>query len=378
MNRSLLILLVVVVLAGYLGTLIAGDPGYVLVAYGDYSMQTSLWVMFGLVLVFSLTAYLILRVTGIVRKAPESYRGWRGHRETQRASDLTIKGLRLMAEGEYQRARKYLDSGAQNNEAKAINYLTAARAADDMGDAEARESYLRLAEETDSSLGRAANVVAAELALDRGEADTALDLLKDAGSNPHIVQLKVRALQGSSSWQEMLATAGEIRKSDSELGQAMEREGARLGLGAASLDDQARHILFKGLSTELKKDPEFIAIYVESLSDRDVVEPLLRTALRKSLDPELVRLYGEMGESTLKVRLKTAEGWQKANSTNAAVQYCLGRIYEQGNEPSLARECYSRSVDLGGPPEAGVRLAELLAGDGQFERSVEVYRGLIR
>lgn len=378
MNRSLLILLVVVVAAGYLGTLIAQDPGYVLVAYGDYSMQTSLWVMLGLVLTITLLVYIVLRVTGVIRKAPATYRGWRGHQQTQRASDLTIKGQRLLAEGEYQRARKFLDSGAQNNEAKAMNYLAAARAADDMGDGEARETYLRLAEETDNSLGRARTVVAAELALERGEPDAALRLLQGVKANAHILQLKVKALQASSSWTDVLAAVPEMRKTDSEIALLMEKEAAGAGLTDNSLSDEARHDLFRNLSAELKKDPAYIAQYVRGLKDRDVVEPVLRTAIKKSWQPELVALYGELGQSTLQTRLKTAEGWQKNNSTDPALQYCLGRIYEQGGEASLAKECFSRSVDLGGPTEAVTRLAEILASEGQHERSVQLYQDVIR
>ena len=61
MKRSLIILLVVIVLAGYLGTLIARDPGYVLVTYDGYSLQTSLWVLLGLLTGLSLGVYLLVR-----------------------------------------------------------------------------------------------------------------------------------------------------------------------------------------------------------------------------------------------------------------------------------------------------------------------------
>ena len=37
-------LLIVIIFAGILGTLIARDPGYILIVYQDYSLQTSLWV----------------------------------------------------------------------------------------------------------------------------------------------------------------------------------------------------------------------------------------------------------------------------------------------------------------------------------------------
>lgn len=364
MNRLLLVLLVIIVFAGYLGTLIARDPGYVLVTYGEYSMQTSLWVMLGLVLGVSLGIYLLLRITGVIRKAPAAYRGWRGHQQTRRASDLTVKGLRLLAEGEYQRARKFLESGAQNNEARAINYLAAARAADDSGDSEARESFLRLAEETDGSLARARSVVAAELALVREEPDVALRVLKDVKPNNHILQLKAKALRASSDWREMLSGLAEIRKSSPALAGEIEKEAARRGLDADKLSDEERHNLFKSLSAELKKDPVFIESYIRGLDNRDVVEPVLRAAIKKSWLPELVMLYGELGEGTLKTRLKNAEGWQKNHSTDAALQYALGCIYAQGGETNLARECLGRSIELGGVPVAEVKLKELITGQG--------------
>jgi len=50
MKRSLVVLLVLIVAAGWLGTLIAEDPGYVLITYGEHSVQTGLWVFFGVVI----------------------------------------------------------------------------------------------------------------------------------------------------------------------------------------------------------------------------------------------------------------------------------------------------------------------------------------
>jgi len=88
-------------------------------------------------------------------------------------------------------------------------------------------------------------------------------------------------------------------------------------------------------------------------------------------------LYGELGEISLEVRRKVAENWQKTKHNDSALEYCLGRIYEQSGESSLAKECYTRSIDLGGPVEAATRLAEMLADTGRYERSVALYRGIL-
>ena len=149
------------------------------------------------------------------------------------------------------------------------------------------------------------------------------------------------------------------------------------GLSDAALSDNARHDLFRSLSADLRNDPAFIALYVRGLDEKDVVEPVLRSALKKFWNSELVALYGELGESSLEVRRKIAENWLKSKHKDSALQYCLGRIYEQSGESSLAGECYARSIDLGGPVEAATRLAEMMAEEGQYERSAALYRGVL-
>ena len=179
MNRSFFNLLLVIVLAAYVGTLIARDPGYVLVSYANYSMQTSLWVMLCLVLFLVGIVYLALRFMGLVREAPKVYLGWRRLRTARRSNELSCKGHRLLAEGEFQRALKFLDSGTEHNDSKAFNYMAAARAADHLGDSVSRERYLRQALEADAEYSKVVKILAAELAVARGEPDAALFLLQN-------------------------------------------------------------------------------------------------------------------------------------------------------------------------------------------------------
>ncbi|MCS5581886.1 MAG: heme biosynthesis protein HemY, partial [Pseudomonadales bacterium] len=101
MKRGLLLLLVIIAVAGYLGTLIARDPGYVLVAYDGYSMQTSLWVLVGLFLGFFLAAYLLFRSFNLFRYGSGVVREWREAKKEARTSRLAQKGLRLLTEGEF-------------------------------------------------------------------------------------------------------------------------------------------------------------------------------------------------------------------------------------------------------------------------------------
>ena len=121
----------------------------------------------------------------------------------------------------------------------------------------------------------------------------------------------------------------------------------------------------------MRGDPACIALYVKSLDDDAAAEPVLRSLLKKAWLPEVVALYGELGESSAIVRLKHAESWQKKHSTDAALQYCLGCIYADTGDASLAKECLMRCIELGEMPGVRRRLGELLASEGQYERAVD-------
>lgn len=378
MKRTLLLLLFVIVLAGYLGTLIARDPGYVLITYGEYSLQSSLWVLLGLIAVISMTLYVLLRAFRIVRRTGVVFQGWREDRRSARAEKLVNKGMTLLAEGEYERALRFLKSSEGIEPGEGFHYLAAARAADGVGDAEARETYLRLAEETDPHLARARAVVAAELALARSDNEAALTVLKGVKSNKHVTALKRQALGDGDDWRDQMSSLPEIRRDDKTAAASLEHDAAIRAFEAEHHNDPVLHDLYRSLSSELKKDAEVMADYAGALKDKSTVEPILRSAIRKQWQPRLVELYGEADENTLKRRRKTAEGWLKSHSNDPSLQYCLGCIYEAAGEAQLAKDAFTKSVDLGGPRKANERLALLLAQTGEFERSNQQLRLAMR
>lgn len=371
MKRSLLGLLIVVVLAGYVGTLIARDPGYVLITYQDYSLQTSLWVMAGLLILFSLGVYVLLRLWRLLTRSGSMVQGWQASRKESRANELSQKGFALLAEGEFGRARKFLDSGTKGAESDGINYLAAARAAEDAGDSEGRETYLRLAEESDNRLGRARCVVTAELALIRGDADGALAALEGIKPNAHVAFLTRRALLKKGDWREMLRRLPELKKAGAAEG--LEKQAAVLGLSHWKDDNGALNELFKSLSSETRGDSDVISAYAINLSDRAHAEPIIRAAIKKSWESNLVALYGLADETTLATRKKQAEKWLKQHPDDGALQYCLGCLHLASGDNNLAKEALNRAKDLGFE-EAKSKLAEAYAATNDFQNAYELVK----
>ena len=148
MKIGLLLVLIAVVLGGLVGTLVVRDPGYVLVAYDQMAVETSLW--FAVVLLIGV--YFVVRLIVFVFTRFAAGRGnlgsWNRERKFKNARQQRVQGLLLMAEGDWSEARRLLVNSASRVTSPLINYLNAARAAHEMGDTDGRDELLRQAHES--------------------------------------------------------------------------------------------------------------------------------------------------------------------------------------------------------------------------------------
>lgn len=370
MKRSILVLLIVVVLAGWLGTLISRDPGYVLVSYDGASLQTSLWVALGLLGVTVGFVYYGLRLFRIMTSSGGLLRNWRDGKNKSRAYETTAKGFKFFLEGDFKRAEKFLLSGSQNNNLPAINYLLAARAANNLGNVERRESYMRQAIDADSAINQAAGLTSAKMSAARGEWANCLDSLSSLKSNDSIVFLKKEALFELGDWpglHKLLPTLKKIL--DKESFHTFEKEVALARLSEEGLSDQSLKAIYKSLSGEMKKDTGIVLAYCGTMKNEADTEAVLRQAIKGNWQPELLERYGNLGLETQEKRLKQAESWHKSHKDDAALQLCLGILYEASGDRNKARDAFEKSINLQSSREANVHLAGLLSFDGDYARS---------
>ena len=93
MRRLFALILIALLLGVGIVAVIETDPGYVLIAYGNYTVETSLWVGILVLALFTLGVYLILRLFRRLLGGQESLAGWIGGRRARPSSKLTTRGL---------------------------------------------------------------------------------------------------------------------------------------------------------------------------------------------------------------------------------------------------------------------------------------------
>ena len=375
MKRTLFYLLIVVVFAGWIGTLVARDPGYVLISYDGATLQTGLWVMLAMLCVLALAIYVFVRLSNTLRGVTGRLKNWGGDRKRLKASQLTTQGLIYFQEGNFERAEKFLLSGAKNHESPAINYIAAAKTADVRGDSEAREAYLRLATSLNSGAQQAVAKASAEMALARGEWQACIDHLAGSKDNLSVLMLKKDALFQLEQWDVLALLIPQLRKlgRDSTL-DGLEKQILLHRLGEEALGDQQRLAIFRKGPESLRQDEQVILALCDVIQSEKESESALRNALKKSWRAALVEAYGSLGKETLQLRLKTAEGWQKSHPDEPALQHCLGQLYEASGDRDKAKKAYEKSIENGNTTNASQHLANLLAFDGDFKKSNEYLR----
>jgi HemY protein len=389
MRKIFAIILVALLLGVGVVALIETDPGYILLSYGNYTLETSLWVGLLLLALFTLVIYIILRLIYRLIGGQRSLVSWLGTRKTRRDSRLTTHGLIHFIEGNWTRARRQLLRGARNNDAPLVNYLLAARASHRLHDPDKVSEYLAAAGDSDSSALTAVALTRAELQLRSGDYEAALATLEqaknDVARHPQVLELLRDAYRGLQAWDKLAGLLPDIKKHKLLEGDALrqlEREVhgkllAQCAAGGDGMDPDSLRSVWQKMPADLKQDPQMLQIYVRMLVDRGehgAAEKLILRGLKQQWDAGLVRQYGYVQSDNAPRQLARAESWLASHSDDAQLLLCLGRLAARDKLWGKARDYFESSYRVEKCAETCAELGRLLLGLGEPKVAAAYFR----
>ena len=294
---------------------------------------------------------------------------WHARRLAQKAQAITRKGLIEYSEGYWQKAKKHLIQALPNTDTPLLNYLTAARAAQKMGDSPLRDHYLREAQQSMPEAKIAVELTQAQLQLANHQWEQALATLRHlqdlAPRHPYVLKLLMHLYEEVRDWTQLIALLPNLKKNqvitDHEF-VASQQNAYWQAICDLARQNQPEAIttLFHALPKSLVNDPQIIAEYVRFLlRSNDIIsaESLLRRGLRKEFNAELVELFGLLpGDED---QLAFAETLVKKNPHSAALYLCLGRLCIAQHLWGKAKHCLEQSIELSPTPIAYVALGRL-------------------
>lgn len=356
----------------YLGIQLSRDPGYLLIAVNQWTIETTLWVaVVGCIIVFFLLHFLLLLVSKIIH-LPSTYQHWRAKRRTQGAQNKTRRGLIEFSEGYWQNAKNHLIKALPDTDTPLLNYLTAARAAQEMGDFQLRDNYLREAQQSMPEAKIAVELTQAQLQLANKQWEQALATLRHlhdlAPKHPYVLKLLMQLYQEVKDWQQLITLFPELKKSNILSETAFNKLQKHTYLQAVSElakygQGESLTKLIANLPRSLQHDPDVMAQYAHYLiADKqlDNAEALLRKNLRRQYDAQLITLYGQINVN--ENQLAFAESLSKKNPDAAELYLALGRLSVAHHLWGKAHNYFDKSIEIKPSPEAYQELGQLLQG----------------
>lgn len=384
MKRLFIAILLTLLIAAALAAAIAYDPGYVLIAFGNYTLETTMWVGVALMLVILLAMYLAILIVHRGVRQGSFFSRWRSNWRDRRGRQLTQRGLLAYLEGNFERARVVLDRAAARAEMPALNYVLAARAAAAQGEHQIAEHYLLRAQRSEDHTEFAVALTRAELNLRQGKLQEALTVLSrirnHAAKHPYILLLLRDTYTALRDWSKLLLLLPQLRKHKvmtKEAAAELEIRATQSLLDelAAKKQIETMRQVWRDTSRTVAQDSRAIASYARGLlalgADTEV-EPLLRNQLKRERNVELTELYGKANGDSAR-QLTQVEQWLREYGGNATLYLCAGRIATRNELWGKAREYFEQSLKTEASPEAYAELGRLLARLGQFERSSEYF-----
>jgi len=383
--KLLTIALGVLIAAISLSLLIKDNPGYVLIDVSHWTIQTSFTLaIVALALTFALLYYAIRFLVNLWA-VPGGIKRWKSLRQEKRSTQHLTKGLIALAEGKWQDAERNVLKNRNEGEIALLNYLTAARAAQEQGAFDRRDLYLKDAHQNMPSADVAVGLTQAELLLNQNQLEQALATLR------HLQQLSPKHTQvlknlGSlyislGDWERIVELLPTLRKrkifSIEKTNQLETRAYENLLNALDPMDEKGLKDLWYRIPAQVQEQQAILCLYIEMLirqNNCDMAEALIRKALRTHWNDTLARYYGIINGADVKSQLEYAESWLNTHENNPVVLLTLGRLSLKNRLWGKARGYLEASVGAGAPSEAHYELAKLLEGLGENEEALKYFK----
>lgn len=361
------------------------DRGYVLINFWGYTIESTLVTWLVLIGLAFIAFYYVLRFFINVFHAPRGMKQWRRQRRQHIANQGLLDGLVKLAEGDWKHAEKQVLRHIKDSRVPLLNYLAAARAAHELKQYDRRDRYLNLASQNAPTTDVGVKLTQAELQLSQHHQEQALATLTTLQQvnprHPTVLKTLARIYFDLGDWNNFVDLIPRLRKlklyDDAELDKLERHAYLELLTGDPQMDAKQLGDIWYRVPQYVQANHEVLISYIHrllALDNSDIAEPLIRNALKRQWNDELVRLYGVIEAPDVRSQLGHAEQWLQQKQHDAVLLLTLGRLSLKNQLWGKARHYFEASIGANGPLEAYHELGRLLDTLGEKDLAMRYYR----
>lgn len=385
--------LIALAIGAWLYLVLGDDPGYVLVSFGTWSVETTLVALVLFLMFLAVVAWGIWKLISMLNPLG-LFRGdaWFGaDRRRKVAAAESEEGLRLMLLGHWQDAYKLLVEHSARTDNPVFNYLAASLAAWQRSDDASWNYCLEQAARHSQKPNPGIKAVKALLEFRSGKTEQSLAILlaldKEAPGSPFVLSMLKTIYHSVNDWNKLDALLPQLEKHKvvdaDELHMLREKIGGYRLLCLNTVNGRAPALQeqWDALDKKLRRSEEIVLIYIDKLLEYSRHEEALAQAsifLKHQWSDSVVLKTGYIETPEPGSLLILLEKWVKSRPTNASLMLSLGRASLRNRLWGKAREYFesalrfSKSTPLSA--EANAELARLLDHMGEHAQSASLYR----
>jgi len=362
------------------------DPGYLVINYRDWVVETSVVLALIVIAGAFVSIYLVLRLFINTHRMPRRLQQWQQQRRIDRANMALTNGLLELAKGDWLKAEKRLIRHVGNSQTPLLNYLAAARAAQKQDNDERRDHYLQQAHKAMPGAELAIGLTQAELQLNQGQMEQALATLShlrlQSPRHTTVLKLLLRLYIELHDWErllELLPITLKRKIITRDKAEQLEVMAQSALLNSAATDKEVRvlHETWQRISKTMRNNVALLQVYIQGLIRHDQgkeAEALLNQALSRNWDEQFVRMYGLLQGTDIGRQIRYAEGWLKSHRHDAVLLLTLGRLCLRNKLWAQARQYLEASLALDVQSETCAELAQLMDQQGDSGQALDYYR----
>ncbi|MBU0689342.1 MAG: heme biosynthesis protein HemY [Gammaproteobacteria bacterium] len=362
------LLAIFAVAAGF--SVLARNPGYVLLVYAPWRIELSLTMYIMAQLLVLAGAYMLLRLLLGAMILPDFVRRFRAARVQKKGREAMLAGLTAYFEGRFAAAAKEAERAIALGESTSINAIVAARAANELRQFDKRDAHLQTAKGKSPGDDTLRLMAQAQFDLEQRQPQKALGALRELPGNAkrkHIgaLTLELKAQQQARNWDAVLEVANQLEKRDDThrtMAEQMRQQAWLEKLRACAEDGKSLRAVWKSMPNEFKHQPRIAGEAARTfmrLGECAMSRKLLAETLSAEWDSGLVALYGDCREGSVVAQIEQAEDWLKEHHDDAGLMLTLGKLCLHQELWGKAQSYLDASISLQPSRDAYTTLAHL-------------------
>lgn len=392
MNRLLYILLISAITIAGFTMYKQQDLGHISFRFAKFSFETNLIVFASGILCCLFAILLLVKSFQLIRTGFSYFGSKRQIRLSEKAHLSLAKGLIEYAEGRFEQAEKVLLQQVKYSDNRLLAYLSAARAAQQLGAHDRRDEYLRQAHIESPDADVAIRLTKAELQLAHDQNEQALATLTQlntlCANHTYVLTLLANTYKHLQDWDNLKKVLPQLKKHNNLSAEsflsfevivcngqlsALTKTAKINNLGSQPLID-----FWTDTPNHLKVIPDVTEHYARQLIQADAsgeAENVLRLYLDKNWQESSIILYSELDVIIDNKQLEMAEGWLEDHQHNAYLLLALGKMCISCSLWGKAKNYLEVSISINPMPENYLKLARLLEEHmNEVDAAQEYYR----